>query len=177
MPSIVGILQHTPWWVFALLALLAALGIRSLRTRTTAVWRLLIVPAIFIGWGILSIAEKAAVSPALSIDWLAAGVIGVAIGWAATRLDGVQVDRAAGRVGMPGSAVPLLRNLAIFLAKYCLAVAMAIAPARQPALAHWDVAVSGIGAGYFVGWLIRFARKYRAAPPHELAAPVGSVSP
>ena len=161
---ILGILQHTPWWVFALLALLVVLGVKALRTRRTALPPLLIVPAIFIGWGVISIVEKTAVSPALFVDWLVAGVVGVTIGWATTRLNGVRMDRSAGRITMPGSVVPLLRNLAILLAKYCLAVAMALAPSSQPALAHWDVAVSGLGAGYFIGWLIRLVSKYRAAP-------------
>jgi hypothetical protein len=47
-----GILTHTPPWVFALLAYLVWQGIRARRPRTTTIWRALIVPAVFIIWGI-----------------------------------------------------------------------------------------------------------------------------
>ena len=48
MPSILNILHSTPWWVFALFALLMWLGFQALRSRTLPLWRLLITPAIFI---------------------------------------------------------------------------------------------------------------------------------
>lgn len=55
MPNILNMLQNTPWWAFVLLALLIVLGIQALRPRTIAVWRLLIVPAAFIVWGLISL--------------------------------------------------------------------------------------------------------------------------
>lgn len=70
-------------------------------------------------------------------------------------------DPGRGLVTVPGSAFPLVRNLVIFAVKYCLAAAVAIAPARSGGLFPWDVAVSGLAAGYFIGWLSRFAMKYR----------------
>jgi hypothetical protein len=84
-----------------------------------------------------------------------------AIAWTTTRLDGVRIDRARQRVSLPGSALPLIRNLLIFSAKYGLAVAVAIAPASRASLAFWDVAVSGASAGYFLSWLARFVSAYR----------------
>ena len=46
------ILIHTPIWVFPLFAYLVWLGIKAMRPRTTTIWRSLIVPAIFIIWGL-----------------------------------------------------------------------------------------------------------------------------
>jgi hypothetical protein len=46
------ILIHTPVWVWPLLAYLVWMGIKAMRPRTTAVQRSLIVPAIFIIWGL-----------------------------------------------------------------------------------------------------------------------------
>jgi hypothetical protein len=56
-----------------------------------------------------------------------------------------------------GSVVPLMRNLAIFTAKYGLTVAITIHPTQRAILAPWDIAVSGLAAGYFFGWLIHLA--------------------
>jgi hypothetical protein len=70
-----NILQNTPWWVFALFALLVWLGLQALRPRTLPIWRLLITPAVFIGWGITS----QVASPLLLVDWSVTALIGAAI--------------------------------------------------------------------------------------------------
>ncbi len=164
-----AIIQHTPLWVFALLAALVVLGVQALRPREVTIWRLLVVPAAFIAWGIASPTAKAATSPFLGVDWVVMAAIGVAIAAWTTRLDGVRIDYAMGRVRVPGSAVPLVRNLSIFLVKYGLTAATAVAPALQGTLSPWDIAVSGLTAGYFIGWAARFALKYRAGRQPQAA--------
>jgi hypothetical protein len=161
VPLLLGILRHTPLWVWVLLAVLVAFGVQGLRPRVVAVWRLLVVPAVFIAWGLASLAQRVTVAPPLIVDWGIAAIVGVAIGWFAGRLGIVRIDRPARRVELSGSALPLIRNLAIFLAKYGLTAAAAIAPARAASLAHWDIAVSGLSAGFFAAWLARFALRYR----------------
>ncbi len=170
MPNLLDILRNTPLWVFALFALLVALGVVALRRRTVAPWRLLVVPAVFITWGVITLARSPAGLPIAVLDWLLAGLVGAAVAWLATRMDGVRFERATGLVEVPGSIVPLVRNLLIFGAKYGLAVAMAVAPAQQASLALWDLGVSGLSAGYFVGWLLKFALHYRATPFEAPAA-------
>jgi membrane associated rhomboid family serine protease len=61
--------------------------------------------------------------------------------------------------------MPLVRNAVIFVARYALAVAAAFAATAtaHAQLVAWDVAVSGLATGYFVGWLARFARARRTA--------------
>jgi hypothetical protein len=119
---------------------------------------------VFIVWGVLTLLQRAMGAPILALDWVVAAAIGGAIGWTTTRLDGARFDRAAGRVKLPGSALPLARNLIVFLAKYGLAVAAAVVPAEAARLAWWDVTVSGLAAGYFLGWLGRVFAAYLKAP-------------
>ena len=157
-----AILQHTPPWVWGLLALLVGLGIVATRTRRIALRRALVTPLVFMAWGVSSVAQLA--GPVGLAAWLAAGALGVMIGLATTRLDTLPVDRARGLVTLPGSWLPLARNLAIFLARYGLAVAAALAPAARDRLVLWDLAVSGLSAGYFLGWLGVLVRHYRRAP-------------
>jgi hypothetical protein len=125
------------------------------------------VPAVFIVWGLITLATRSIGSPILLLDWLVACAAGSAIGWRTARLDGVIVDRGRGLVVVPGSLFPLVRNVTIFVVKYGLGAAMAIVPAHRDGLLPWDVAVSGLAAGYFIGWLIRFALKYRNAGEPE----------
>jgi hypothetical protein len=41
-------------------------------------------------------------------------------------------------------------------------------PAHRSGLIPCDVAVSGLAAGYFVGWLVRFGLKFRGIGAREL---------
>jgi hypothetical protein len=118
MDAILRIVQKTPFWVLALLAIPVVLGIHALKARTISVWRLLIVPAVFILVGVISVLLKATAFPILVLDWLITGAIGAAIAWLTAGLDGVVIDRLGRTVRMPGSPVPLVRNLSIFIAKY-----------------------------------------------------------
>jgi len=157
----IAILAHTPLWVFALFAVLLALGVQALRPRAVAVWRLLVVPGVFIAWGFISLVLQARFAPLLGLDFLMAAAIGGAIAWVTTPAKGPRVERADGLVRLPGSAAPLVRNLVIFAAKYGLGAVAAMVPAQAHAIAVWDLGVSGASAGYFLGWLVLFALSWR----------------
>ena len=161
MSGILVVLQHVPLWVFAVFALLIWFGVQGLSARTVALRRLLVTPAVFIGWGVIALALRSTTSPILIADWAAAAAIGAAIAWTTVRLDGVEIDRARGVLQLPGSWLPLVRNMTIFSAKFALALAIARVPAWRETLAAWDIAVSGASAGYFVGWLARLTLAYR----------------
>jgi hypothetical protein len=165
MSSILNVLQHTPWWVFAVFALLTWLGAQALRPRKVPVWRLLITPVIFIGWGVTSLVIQSTSAPILVAHWSAAAVVGAAIAWTTSRFDSIKIDRVQRQVSRPGS-------LLIFSAKYGLGAAAAMMPAWRSDLALWDIAVSGASAGYFLGWLARLAQAYRRAAEPNLTEQV-----
>jgi hypothetical protein len=70
MQFVIGVFTHTPIWVFALFAYLVWQGINAMRPRTQPIWRLLIVPSIFILWGLSRIGfrQDAGMGPLLA--WL-----------------------------------------------------------------------------------------------------------
>ncbi|WP_008546167.1 DUF6622 family protein [Bradyrhizobium sp. CCGE-LA001] len=45
------VLIHTPPWVWVLLAYLVWQGVQALQPRTTPIWRALVLPVVFIVWG------------------------------------------------------------------------------------------------------------------------------
>src|SRR5260370_3911673 len=59
------ILSGSPWWVYGLLALLIWLGLQAARPRTVSLSRVLISPALFIGWGIVHLMLRSNFSHAL----------------------------------------------------------------------------------------------------------------
>lgn len=161
----VDILRGTPIWVYALFAYLLWMGVWRLRTQVRSVQSTWIAPLLFIVWGLSGLVGRAGPLPLAC--WIAGAAVGAAIGY---RIEPApSVDRAAGTVRQPGSAIPLLRNLAIFGAHYLLHVAAAIHPEGAARLLSWDVVVSGLGAGYFVGWGLRFAGAWRGAPARAAA--------
>jgi hypothetical protein len=169
-----GVLQHTPWWVFALFALLVVLGIQALRPRVISLWRLLVTPTVFIGWGIFSLFLRLDVSAAPFVfDWLATALAGGALAWITLRSDAMRIE--ANGIARPGSILPLVRNLLIFSAKYALAVAALFNPAHRLELAFLDVAVSGASAGYFLGWVAQLALLYRRSSRDEPSLAAGEA--
>lgn len=165
----IDILRGTPSWVFLLAALLVWLGVRSLRPRVTSAGRVLMTPSVFIVWGVASFMTGA--SSTRAVVWIVAAGAGLGLAILTVRLRGLLVDRAHRLVLMPGSALPLARNLVVFSAKYALAVGAVLQPDAREELAVWDAAVSGASAGYFFGWVLRFAHAYRNAPGTDLVAP------
>ena len=160
------ILRHTPTWVFAVFAFLAWSGLKRLQGRVRDVRCCAIAPLIFIAWGILGLAHRSDTIPHAFAWWLVAAALGAAIGLAFEQP--MQVDRERLLVRQPGSPWPLARNLLIFGAHYALNVAAALHPHWQERCMQWDLLVSGLSAGYFVGWSLRFVLTYRTAPAADL---------
>jgi hypothetical protein len=162
MQTATGILVHTPIWVFALLFYLVWQGYQSLRTRTQPLWRMLIVPLVFFLMGLsrLVLARNNGWEPLLA--WLVAAVLFASLAlYRGARL--LAVDREKGLVTRPGSPIPLIRNIAVFLLQYAIAVAAALHLDGHIAAAVIGRAISGATAGYFAGRTVSLLRSYRNA--------------
>ncbi len=155
MQALLPILANTPWWVFLLFALLLGLGVQSLPEHTVGLRRVFITPAIFIAWGMVALGLAARAAPAIIPAWGLAAAAGCALALSSVRFDGLRADRSRAMVHLPGSTLPLMRNMVIFAAKYGLAAAMARRPEARDQLLVWDMAVSGAAFGYFLGWTAR----------------------
>ncbi len=150
---IVEILLNTPAWAYAIFALLLSLGVCQLRARWVSIHRVWLTPIVFIVWGFLGLVLHNTGSAARLSPWLMAASLGVVLGL--LRRNTLVIDHARGRVMRPASAKPLLRNLIVFGAHYGLNIAAAFHPG-QHVIMQLDMGVSGLFAGYFGGWLIRF---------------------
>ena len=143
-----------------MLAYLIWQGARALRIRTQPIWRTLIVPLVFFLMGLsrLVTARDNGLEPLLA--WLAVALFFAWLG-ASRRPHLLGVDRKSGTVTRPGSAVPLVRNITVFLLQYGVAVATAMKLEPHAAVAVIGHAVSGASAGYFSGWAVALLRRYR----------------
>ncbi len=156
---IVQILLNTPAWAYAIFALLLWLGVCQLHARWVSIHRVWLTPMVFIVWGFVGLVLHNTGSAASFSPWLMAAGFGVVLGL--LRRNTLVIDSELGRVMRPASAIPLLRNLIVFAAHYGLNIAAAFHP-DQHSIMQIDMGVSGLFAGYFGGWLIRFMQHYFA---------------
>ena len=155
-----GILTNTPVWVFALLAYLTWQGFQSLRPRTLPIWQILVVPVVFLLFGLSRLVMARGAGLEASLAWFSAALLFVWLALSRTpRL--LAVDRKRGMVTRPGSAIPLLRNIGVFVLQYGVGVATAMKLEPRLAVAIVGHAVSGASAGYFSGWAAALVRRYR----------------
>jgi hypothetical protein len=162
------ILIHTPLWVFPLFAYLVWQGIKAMRPRTTTIWRSLIVPAIFIVWGLSRLLSgyQHGIGPLLS--WTGAALALAPIGLLMAKP--FALDHVTGQINRPGSAIPLLRNVTIFALQYTVAVIAAVDPDGRTIATLVGRAVSGAMTGYFLGRTIALLRQYRMQSKADAAA-------
>ena len=160
MRTAMAILANTPPWVFALLALLIWQGCTALRPSSQPLPRMLIMPAVFFLMG-LSRLVLGGKSFDLLLVWAGSAAVFAALALY-TGLGAVTVDGETGRILRPGSMVPLIRNLTIFVLQYAIAVVTAMKLGAIWEVAAAGQAVSGACAGYFLGWTIALLRRYRA---------------
>jgi hypothetical protein len=160
MQIAVRILANTPIWVFGLLAYLIWQGCQSLRSRAQPIWRMLIVPLVFFLMGLSRLVMARDNGPEPLLAWFVTALLFVSLAlYRGPRL--LAVDRKSGQVTRPGSAIPLVRNITVFVLQYAVAVATAMKLEPHAAVAIFGHAVSGASAGYFSGWAVALLRRYR----------------
>ena len=162
---ILTVLSHTPIWVWTLLALLISRGVAAMRPREVSPSRILIVPVVFLIWGLSGMfgADGLAIKLALFVG---AALLGLACGIGLASLPPApRLSRATGLLAMPGSSVPLILIGLAFASKYVGAVALALNsdPTVHAEIAAALAAVGGLFAGLFWGRTLgQFARALQA---------------
>ena len=154
------ILQKTPVWVWALLAGLIALGYSQTRDRVVSQLRAMLMPMAMVALSVYGTVSAFGVSPAVLGLWLVTAAL--LASWIMQRPVPVNTrfDGAAKQYAIPGSWLPMIVILAIFLTKYAVGVSLAM----RPSLAHDDVfplvigALYGVFSGFFAGRTVRLWR-------------------
>jgi hypothetical protein len=152
------ILTHTPIWVFPLFAYLVWLGVKAMRPRTVTIWRSLIVPAVFIVWGLSRLISRQQDTMWPLVAWFAAAAILLLVGLLTAHP--IELDHTTGEIRRRGSAIPLIRNITVFALQYTVAVIAAVDPHDATTAAIVGRAISGGTTGYFLGRTIALLRQY-----------------
>ena len=145
-----------PAWVYALLVALIVLGIRRLRTRELPVIVALIPSAAFLIWsvlGALAFAERAGMGLALGA-WLAGAAVGALTGVLLPEPRGERL--AGGRVRQPGSSLPLILYLGVFIVRFACGAWAAIVPAQAVSVTAVGLAVGAAMTARLLVGVIRW---------------------
>ena len=159
----VQILKGTPIWVWAILATLIYLGSKQLKARVIKRYTVLIAPIAFLLLGLMAAGRGPVgfATWALSLIGLAAVTFFV---WQPTA--GARYEVSGDRLHMPGSVVPMLLMLSIFLFNYVINVVLAINPGFRSELV-WQVGpalILGALSGLFIGRAATLFRMNRMSP-------------
>jgi len=129
-----------------LFAYLVWQGIKAMQPRRTPIWRALIVPAVFIVWGVSRIGFGHQDGTWPLIAWIAAALALLPLGVLTPRP--FDVDHTTGEIIRPGSAFALVRNLVVFSLQYTVGVISAIDAGDRAVAFIAGRAISGATAGY-----------------------------
>lgn len=160
-PQAIGaILRGTPTWVWGLLAGLVLLGLSQLRTRQVTRARLVLMPlsmAAFSLWGTVSAFGGGSLIVPVLLVW-ATGALALGA-WVALQPppQGLRFDPASQRLTVPGSVLPLLLIVGVFLFKYAIGVELVLQPAgaHELGFALSVAAVYGLFSGALAGRALR----------------------
>ena len=141
--TLIAILEHTPRWVWLLLAVLIAAGVAQAQPRRVSPTRLVVLPALLATLSLLGVAlgfVGAAALAGWALGLAAATSIGLALGAPAA----ARWHAAGRRLDVPGSWLPLALMLGIFATKFVVGVLVAL----TPALRHEAAFAGAVGLAY-----------------------------
>ncbi|MFZ6799382.1 DUF6622 family protein [Undibacterium sp. Di24W] len=153
IPAFVSsLVSHTPGWVWLLLTGLCVLGFSQTRSRQLSLQRLCILPLVMLGLSLSGMASSLGLSSAVLFVWGSAlvisaiGLLGIGVG------RGIRYEKESKLFRVPGSWLPLLLILTMFVAKYSVSAGLAILPAlaQQAAFTLSFSAIFGVLNGAFL---------------------------
>jgi hypothetical protein len=148
---IVQIFAHTPIWVYATFFVLLGFGLIQTRTRTVRKLPALLLPAGMLALSLAGIYTSFGLATIPLVAWGMALTMATAVGSTFFRDKRIHCKATDGAFFIPGSWVPLVVMMAIFLTKYVYAVMHAYHAEgiATPMFIGALSAVYGLLSGYF----------------------------
>jgi hypothetical protein len=125
---IVQILGHTPTWVFVLFGALLLLGLSQTRTRDVGRARAIGLPMAMMLLSLSSVVS-AFTQPVVALGaWVSGFALAVGLTGSALGVRGASWSPTTGHFRIPGSWLPLVLILSLFVLKYVAGILLAMRP-------------------------------------------------
>jgi hypothetical protein len=158
-----SILGGAPIWVYILLAGLIALGVRRLKPREVPLIVALIPVTAFLLWsliGALNFAQTAGAvfAAAAWVSGIATGVVSAFV------LPEARAKRIpGGRILLPGSWMPLILYMTVFIARFACGAWAAMVPAQAMTATAIGIAIGAALTGRLAMWVVSWEKEDAAA--------------
>ena len=120
------IAQHTPVWVWGVLAALLALGLSQARDREVSLARVTILPLVMLALSFSGVVSVFAHAGIAIVAWAAGIAAALSVGQHVVLARGARWSSSTGLLHVPGSWLPLMLIVGLFLIKYGVGVALAM---------------------------------------------------
>ena len=149
---LLAVIQHTPVWVWPLLAALLSLGVRQAFARSVTLRRSTVLPVSMLVLSLWGVASAFGSGQALAA-WTVGGVAAGTWSWCAGAPRGVRWSVAEQTFRLPGSWLPLMLILGNFCTKFAVAMSLAQHPQWRDAsgFALGTSLTYGVFSGLFAG--------------------------
>jgi hypothetical protein len=151
MQILLQILRGTPIWVYPLFVGLIVLGYIQSKPRNVAPPMVAILP---VALGVFSLSRVLAAfgpAPLPLLAWAAGTAAALLLSRALKQPAGARWSTATGTFHVPGSWTPLVLLMAVFFARYALAVSLVMMPALAHSAGFATAASFGLLSGMFIG--------------------------
>ena len=153
----VQIITHTPIWVWAIFVLLLWLGFKQSLPSTPGLKRITLIPLAMLGlslYGLVSVFGSASV---LLLAWGCSAVLAATLVARQPVQQGTQYNSWTKRFELPGSWVPLVLMMSIFMTKYGVGITAVMRPdlLHSAVLSYSICTVYGVCSGVFAGRALR----------------------
>jgi len=161
----IAIVQHTPAWVWGLLAALTALGLSQTQPRTVSLVRVTVLPLVLIGLSLTGVFSAFGHFPVALGGWAAGFGVALTFARSAVAVRGASWIESRNMIHVPGSWLPLVLILTLFAIKYVAGVNLAMHPEL-----HGNATFAGLcslGYGFFSGLFLARALSLRSLAPRS----------
>lgn len=122
------IVQHTPTWVWGLFVGLVALGLSQARARDVSLARMTILPLVLLALSFTGVVSTFAHATIAILAWGVGVTAAIAFGRRFLIVRGASWSPETGLLHVPGSWLPLVLIVALFLIKYGVGATLAMHP-------------------------------------------------
>ena len=153
----VQIITHTPIWVWAVFVLLLWFGFKQSLPSSPGLKRITLIPLAMLCLSIYGVISVFGSAGALLLAWGSSLVLAATLIAQRPVQQGTHYNSWTQRFGLPGSWVPLLLMMGIFMTKYGVGITAAMRPdlLHSATFSYSICAVYGVCSGVFAGRALR----------------------
>ncbi|MDO8953713.1 MAG: hypothetical protein Q7V63_02580 [Gammaproteobacteria bacterium] len=143
--------SYLPVWAYPLVIFLVVLGISQCRARTVKVWRLFILPLVFILMSFNHLDGSPQINWLSGLSWVVCTGLGGYIGYLHKRSTDISIDRRNYTLRLPADWTMMVLIMLIFVVEFVINTVEAAGPATEWWFAPLTLGISGIITGMALG--------------------------